>query len=677
MKSATHDSEQRHEAPASDLSAAPKHNGAADRRFRWGRLLPLPLDVGSLAISTRPSLRVVLLAALHVPVFAGAYWLAYSFRFDFALPPNELLFLLATLPWIVGVKLVVFYATANYHGWWRHVTFAELIALVRASVLSFLILATGGYFISFIHAPRSVLLLDSILTVVVLGALRSSWRTMREHLWPVFHSRDYRLALLVGSDEASGKLAHQIQSQSESSYRICGLLDAYGDGARRYLGRFPILGNVSQTCAIAAKNRVSDVLVTAGILPGKQMRDLMVDCQRIGLNLKIIPPLEERLNGDCRIPIRSIEIKDLLRREPVTLDTEAIHKLLVGKTVMVTGAGGSIGSEICRQVLRFGPKTLVLVGRGENRIFTVDRELRSRPSATDLRVYIGDATDQRRMRQIFEETRPNVIFHAAAHKHVPLMEAHPSEAIKNNVIGTKNMADLAGEYRAESFVLISTDKAVRPVSVMGASKLIAERYVHALSEESATRFVVVRFGNVLGSAGSVVPLFQEQIRRGGPITVTDPRMVRYFMTIPEASQLVIQAAGMGRGGEIFVLEMGEPVKIVDLARDLIRLSGLPVGTIDIAFSGVRPGEKLAEELYFEDEHTLPTSHPKVRTAYHQPCSLPEVREQIESLERLIYSSPEGIRRRLHQLIAEFPPPVAKRRVEKQAAGSGPVEHATS
>jgi FlaA1/EpsC-like NDP-sugar epimerase len=616
-----------------------------------------------------------------MPVFALAYWLAFSFRFDFALTPEEntkfFVLFLATLPWIVGVKLVVFYAAANFHGWWRHVTFAELVTLVRAAVLSSVIIAAVVYFFPPPHPPRSILPLDCILTIVLLGALRSSWRAVREHLWPVFNSKDYRLALLVGSDDASGRLAHQIQSQPESSYRICGLLAARGNGVGRYLGRFPILGNVNQTAEIAARTGVCDILVTAGILPGKEMRDLMECCQQAGLNLKIIPPLEERLNGDYRIPIRSIEINDLLRREPVTLDTEAIDRLLVGKTVMVTGAGGSIGSEICRQVLRFRPKTLVLVGRGENRIFAIDRELRSCPTATELKVYIGDVTNERRMRQVFEETRPDVVFHAAAHKHVPLMEAHPGEAIRNNVLGTKIVADLADEFHVERFALISTDKAVRPVSVMGASKLMAERYVHALSEESSTRFVVVRFGNVLGSAGSVVPLFQEQIRRGGPITITDPRMVRYFMTIPEASQLVIQAAGMGHGGEIFVLDMGEPVKIVDLAKDLIRLSGLPVGTIDVEFSGVRPGEKLAEELYFDDEQTLPTGHPKVRTAYHRPYGLSEVRQQVEAVTRLAHSSADTIRRKLHQLIVEFPAPVTMHAEKQQTAVPGSAEHTPS
>jgi FlaA1/EpsC-like NDP-sugar epimerase len=323
---------------------------------------------------------------------------------------------------------------------------------------------------------------------------------------------------------------------------------------------------------------------------------------------------------------------------------------------MVTGAGGSIGSEICRQILAFRPECLILVGRGENRIFAIDRELRGLNTSTTIVACIGDVTNRVRMEQIFQAHRPEVVFHAAAHKHVPLMEANVGEAIRNNVFGTKCVADLSDRFGVISFVLISTDKAVHPSSVMGATKQVAERYVHTLSQESATRFTVVRFGNVLGSAGSVVPIFQQQIRAGGPITITDPRMTRFFMTIPEASQLVIQAATMGAGGEIFVLEMGEPVKIVDLARDLIRLSGLPEHAIEITFTGVRPGEKLYEELYFDDEQTLPTSHPKLRAAYHRPYALAEVRRAIAQLERTVNDPDELLRRRLREIVPEFNSP---------------------
>ena len=396
--------------------------------------------------------------------------------------------------------------------------------------------------------------------------------------------------------------------------------------------------------------------MVAGSLPGARLRRLMETCGQGDLNLKIIRSLEDRLEGDNRMPIRDIEINDLLRREPVTLDTDNIGKLIEGRRVLVTGAGGSIGSEICRQIIGFNPQSLVLLGRGENRIFAIEKELQSQETSTTLHACIADVTNRQRMEQVFKTHRPEVVFHAAAHKHVPLMEANVGEAIRNNVMGTKCVADLADQFGVRSFVLISTDKAVHPTSVMGATKQIAERYVHTLSQESATRFIVVRFGNVLGSAGSVVPLFQEQIRRGGPITITDRRMTRFFMTIPEASQLVLQAATMGAGGEIFVLEMGGQVRIVDLARDLIRLSGLPENAVDIIFTGVRPGEKLYEELYFDDEQTLPTSHPKLRAAYHRPYSLVEVRRAIAQLQRLVNDPEELLRRKLREIVPEFNSP---------------------
>ena len=349
-------------------------------------------------------------------------------------------------------------------------------------------------------------------------------------------------APLVGTISPTG-FAHQI-SHFHLSYRVRGFRATDDAGKASRLGQIPILGKLEDVSGIAAASHATDVLVVAGTLPGRRLRDLMQACEQSGLNLKIMRPLVDRLEGDNRVPLRDIEINDLLGRDPVTLDAENIGKLLEGRRVMVTGAGGSIGSEICRQIVNFNPQSLTLVGRGENRIFAIDRELRGLHAPTELHPCIADITNRQRMEQIFKERRPEVVFHAAAHKHVPLMEANVSEAIRNNVFGTKCLADLADQYGAASFVMVSTDKAVRPTSVMGVTKQIAERYVHTLSQESATKFTVVRFGNVLGSAGSVVPIFQEQIRRGGPIMNTDQRMTRFFRIIPEASQLVLQAATM-------------------------------------------------------------------------------------------------------------------------------------
>ena len=597
--------------------------------------------------------RVWLLALAHAGVFAATLWTAFLLRFDFQLPEEAIAILWRNLPWVLGVKLGVFLALGQLHGWWRYVIFSDLVALLRAATLSFLLIISIDHFAVSHHVPRTVLLLDYVLTISVLGGLRSSWRFVREHCWTSLRPVDFRTALLVGADRNSVLLANQIRTHRELKYHVRGFLAINGETIGLRYGNLPVLGRVENAAAIAAAAGATDVFVIAGSLPGERLRKLMDVCRSASLQLKILPSAESRLGGSHRIPLRDIQIDDLLQRDAVELDQRGIAGLLQERTVLVTGAGGSIGSEICRQLLRFRPRTLLLVGRGENRIFAIDRELRELNTATRLKPCIGDITDEQRMRQLFEQDAPQVVFHAAAHKHVPLMEDNVREAVKNNVVGTARLADLAHEFSAEAFVLISTDKAVRPTSVMGATKQLAERYVHALAQESRTRFCAVRFGNVLGSAGSVVPIFQEQIRRGGPITVTDPRMVRYFMTIPEASQLVLQAAAMGQGGEIFVLDMGEPVSILELARDLIRLSGLPEDAIDVTFSGVRPGEKLFEELHLGVEQLLPTAHPSVLSAYPAPYALAEVRAAVARLTDLLDSGDACLREVLLQLIPDY------------------------
>ncbi|HYW79724.1 MAG TPA: nucleoside-diphosphate sugar epimerase/dehydratase [Thermoguttaceae bacterium] len=620
--------------------------------------------------------RVCLLALTHLLVFGLVFWLAFMLRFDFAVPPEDMAFLLMMLPWVLCVKLPVFFILGHYEGWWAHVTFADLVDLLRASLAAlFLILAVEHFFFPGRSLPRAILPLDFLLTVAVLGTLRASVRLFREQVRPIFEESGSRWALLVGADLPTWILAHQMQSNAQLPYRIKGFLATDESTYHPRLTQIPVLGDLEDIREIAVAYQVTDILVTAGTLSGPRMRSLMDTCEGAGLSLKIIPPVEDRFEGDHRVPIRDIQINDLLQRDPVELDTATIGHLLKGRTVMVTGAGGSIGSEICRQVMRFQPRALILVGRGENRIFSIEKEFQGANERVALHACIADVTDVNRMRQVFEQYRPEVIFHAAAHKHVPLMENNVGEAIKNNVCGTKCVAKLADEYGVLKFVFISTDKAVHPSSIMGASKQLAERYIHALSQTSATRFSVVRFGNVLGSAGSVVPVFQEQIRRGGPITVTHSEMTRFFMTIPEASQLVLQAAAMGTGGEIFVLEMGEPVRIVDLARDLIRLSGLPENAIEIAFSGIRPGEKLYEELYFEDEETLPTSHPKLRAAYHRPYSLAEVCQAIGELEQLIHAPEEDLRQKIREIIPEYVSPStdAENVVDNPDGGAAPAK----
>ena len=563
-----------------------------------------------------------------------------------------------TMPAIVMIQLIVFYALGNCHGWWRYVSFSDLASLLWSSLLSLLIIVAMDR----VFGPGrnniglSVLAMDCGITIMLLGGIRSIWRLSREQIRPALLRKNLRPAFIVGATQTGESIARQLQSDPNLKYTIVGYLDA--DTSRHGL-RFagvPVLGHPIDAARLASTYDVKDVLVISSVLSGKQLRELLDDCEKEAINVRVIPSFDELMDNRFNFQVRDVDIGDLLRRDPVQLSNDKIESLLEGGTVMVTGAGGSIGSEICRQVLAFHPTKLLMVERTENALFLIERELDGATTDTQIVPCIADIMDHERLNAVFSEHRPDVVFHAAAHKHVPMMEHNPGEAIKNNVLGTRMVAEMADAHDAKEFVMISTDKAVNPTSVMGSSKHLAERFVHTFSEVSKTKFVVVRFGNVLGSNGSVVPIFSEQIRRGGPITVTHPDIERFFMTIPEASQLVLQAAAMGDGGEIFVLDMGEPVKIVDLARDMIRLSGLQSDDVEIVFTGLRPGEKLYEELYFASEEMLPTPHPKVFVAYHRPFEIDEVRASIDSLAAIMHGSAAEVRAELKRYIPEYATP---------------------
>ena len=504
--------------------------------------------------------RFWIMAVIHLAVFAVVYFSAFLLCTEFHPNSGELMQVFwGTVPWVLAVKFIVFLIAGQYDGWWTYVTFGDLIALVRYSLAATFFFAAGQYFLGMgFYIPRSVIVIDCLGGIAVLGGLRGTWRLYREQFWPILNPGDFRWALLVGTDHATGLLANQIQTSSELPYRVRGLLAIEEGAVGSRLGQIPILGRLEDVCEVAAAASASTVLVTAGTLAGPALAEPDGRLQAIGAGIEDHPSHPGPPGRRPPHPHPRHRDQRPLAAAPVQLDMNIIGRLIEGRTVMVTGAGGSIGSEICRQLLRFNPRMLLLVGRGENRIFKVERKLRAMSySGAAMQPCIADITDEARVRQLFAEFHPEVVFHAAAHKHVPLMEMNVGEAIRNNVGGTQIMAETAHEFGVRNFVFISTDKAVHPSSIMGVSKQIAERFVHAMSQVSSTCFTVVRFGNVLGSDGSVVPIFQDQIRRGGPITVTDPRMTRFFMTIPEASQLVLQAAAMGQGGEIFVLEMGE------------------------------------------------------------------------------------------------------------------------
>ena len=580
--------------------------------------------------------------ALDIAILSLAYWLAFLFRFEFAIPSTWFRVLLTTWPYVVALTYLGLALFGVPRMSWRYIAIGDVgrivVATAASTALLVLVRVAGPYVssdLSIVVIPLGVLAMFfplSLLALVGIRAMRRLQGEASDRKRQVTGDERHRV-LLIGAGEAGVLVAREIARRADLGLHAVGFLDDDPLKVGTSIGGVPVLGSTQDIAAIAERKHVSRVLITIANASGQQIRRITELCRDARLETKIIPGVYEIVGDKVNLSrIREVAIEDLLGREPVNLDEDAVGGSIRGRVVFVTGAGGSIGSELCRQVCRFGPARLVLVERFENALFEIHRELTHAFPGVLIEPAIGDVTDEVRMGQLFESIKPEIVFHAAAHKHVPMMEWNPGEAVKNNVGGTRVLARLSDLHGVHRFVLISTDKAVNPTSVMGATKRVAEIYLQALSRASATKFVTVRFGNVLGSAGSVIPIFREQIARGGPVTVTHPEMRRYFMTIPEASQLVLQAGAMGEGGEIFILDMGEPVKIVDLARDLITLSGLrPDEDIEIRFSGVRAGEKLFEELSTDAEHADKTKHPKVFIGRIKPHSWDVVEAGVDEL----------------------------------------------
>ena len=580
--------------------------------------------------------RIGLLFVIHSAAFSAVLYLAFLLRFDFDIPARMMERFRESLPILVGTKLLVFYFLGSFFGWWRFITFSDLVAIIRAALVSASLLVAIEYFTNRSYGvPRSIIAIDLVLTVCAIGGLRSCVRFSREHFFAPLKRDSTKRALLVGANGNSATWMRHFENERALQFRIVGFLDSDQGKRGLRIGGVKVFGSISDLQEIAKEAKARHVLVPEGSLTPDQLRILMNECRIADLTLKMIPQLSDVMEGAQLGKMRDIDINDLLRRPPVVLDTAAIGNLLSGKKVLVTGAGGSIGSEICRQVMKFAPESLILVEQAENSLFQIERELLSGSHICKIEPCVADILDVQRMNGIFRDFRPEVVFHAAAHKHVPMMESNVGEAIKNNIFGTQVVVDLSSKYGVSNFVFISTDKAVNPTSVMGATKHLAERYILNRETPGNTKFVVVRFGNVLGSNGSVVPIFQEQIRKGGPVTLTDVRMNRFFMSIPEASQLVLQAAAFGVGGEIFVLDMGEPIKIIDLVHDLVRLMGLRQDSIEIKVTGLRPGEKLYEELYFDEETAVETHHEKIFAANPRAFDANDVKETLKALKDAI------------------------------------------
>ena len=539
-----------------------------------------------------------------------AWWLAFWLRFNLDVPDEFIALAWATSPWSVAACLLGLMLARVYRQVWRFIGLPELRQLVLGLLLGGLFTTAALLMQRLPSFPRSVLLLHPLIALLLLGAVRAAWRTLFERQTRL--PAGGRPLLIVGSlQEASDALRALKGSQQ---WLPVGIVSPVAADAGHSLQGVPVLGRPERLTDIAKATGTRTALVASA--PGSaDRRSLLLGSTEAGLSLLTMPRPDEWLNTEGAGP-RSVELEDLLGREPVQLDTRGLSELFAGQTVLVTGAGGSIGSELCRQIARFGVARMVCVDVSEFAVYRLEQDLRQAHPQMGALFYTANVREEDRLQAICQLHRPAVVFHAAAYKHVPLMEEHNEiEALRTNVLGTVHAARAAGHAGAQRFVMISTDKAVNPTNVMGASKRLAELAVQAVAAEfPATEYVSVRFGNVLGSSGSVVPLFTEQIARGGPVTVTHPDIVRYFMTIPEAAQLVLQAGLMGRSGQIYVLDMGEPVKILELARILIRLSGKSEQEVPIAFTGLRPGEKLYEELLANDETTVPTPHPKLRAA---------------------------------------------------------------
>jgi FlaA1/EpsC-like NDP-sugar epimerase len=608
-----------------------------------------------------------LIVLAHLAVFTVSLLLSFLVASNMQIQSDWLFGQYPTLlVFVLIIKTLIFGLFKQYRGWWRYVGISDLTGIVRASLLSTILLFglwVAGLYIDEVRKSipnlfdisQAVFVVDMFCTVLLLAGLRMAIRLYYEEFRTIETGKLKRF-LIVGAGNTGESLLREIHRMTVAEYEVIGFID--DDPAKQgiHIHDIPVLGTVEQLPEICNEKNIDEIAIAMPSATVPQRRRVVQVCQGTKVRFRTVPSMTDIAMGRFRVSqIRDVEINDLLGREAIQLDTDSIEAFIKGKTILVTGAGGSIGSEMCRQICRFGPKLLLLVEQAENPLFYIERELREKFPDTAMTAVVCDITDQGRVESIFEKYKPEVIIHAAAHKHVPLMEGNPGEAIKNNVVGSRTVANAADKFGADSFVMISTDKAVNPTSIMGSSKRVAELYVQDLNRTSKTHFVTVRFGNVLGSEGSVVPIFKKQIAQGGPVTVTHPEMKRYFMTIPEASQLVLQAASMGKGGEIFVLDMGEPVKIVDLATELITLSGFRPGVdIEIAFTGLRPGEKLFEELSIKGEDMQETRHPKIGIWKNIPMDRDQLRAKIEELIALAkIGEHAGIVAKIKELVPEY------------------------
>jgi FlaA1/EpsC-like NDP-sugar epimerase len=597
--------------------------------------------------------KLSLLIILDLMVVWFSIYTSYYFRFEESIPGSYLgqCITLCLVSTIVSTFCMFYFKL--YNRIWQYASVGEMISIAKATIWSGSISYILTYLLTDKAVPLHVFIRNFETTLLLLGGFRFAWRLYSDSYQKKVPTQ--AKALIIGAGGGGSTVAKKLKANKDSKVYPVAFIDDNALKHRQEVCGLPVYGSRHKIVEAVDKLGIDEIIIAMPSISKKEISKIIEICKTTNATLKIIPRIDDLITGKLIYnEIRNVEVEDLLGRDPVKLDLGGIAGYVEGKTVLVTGAGGSIGSELCRQISKFEPGKLILLGHGENSIYSIENELIRLFPSIRLECVIADVQDERRIDEVFRVFRPEVVFHAAAHKHVPLMERNPSEAIKNNVFGTKNVADSADRYGAERFVLISTDKAVNPTSIMGATKRIAEMYIQSLNNSSSTKFVAVRFGNVLGSRGSVIPRFKEQIAMGGPVTVTDPKMIRYFMTIPEASQLVIQAGMFADGGEIFILDMGKPVHIVDLAKDLIRLSGFESdGEIDIVFTGIRPGEKLYEELLMDEEGLTNTKHNRIFIGKPINLSRASLELAIKQLEKLINEDQTVIRDSLKHLVPTF------------------------
>jgi len=611
---------------------------------------------------------------LDVGLIVGSFYLAHLIRFDFDIPVWAMARFKEWWVFVLVGKLACFYFFDLYKGMWRYTGINDLLNIIKAGTVSTLFLIVSVlYTTRFEEVSRSVFIIDWCLTLMLIVGVRVvtrlcfenfsgniGFREVKGLLQRMFRSGkgQGRRMLIIGAGDCGEKICRQFHENPSVRSHVVGFLDDDRSKTGRNIHGVPVLGPIDEIGIIAPTMEIEEVIIAIPSATSKRMREIVAACRQADVNFKIIPDMGELIDGRITLnAIRNVEYRDLLGREPVRLDTEEIGGYLGRKCVLVTGAGGSIGTGLCRQICRFAPETIVLVERAESPLYEIDLELTKNFKEVTVVPVLADIQDKAELTRIFTRFHPEIVFHAAAYKHVPMMERHPWKAVENNIIGTRNLVETARNFKCDRFVFVSTDKAVNPVNVMGASKRICELLVQKenTKDRAGTRFITVRFGNVIGSVGSVIPLFKKQIREGGPVTVTHPDMIRYFMLIPEACQLILQAGAMGGGGEIFILEMGEPVKIDQMARDLIRFSGFePEVDIPIVYTGLRPGEKLYEELMTDLEGVVPTDHKKIRVLSSHTGDLDELASRLAALKKAAEQrDADQIRQQLQRIVPEY------------------------